>query len=196
MVGMLEGRIAVAVRREWVAESHLVRAGLAGDRAALEALLAPHQQPLYTLCRGILGSSDDAEDAVQETFLRALRALPRFREEARVQTWLCRIAVNVCLEWKRGRRPTASLDEMTAPTPSTLVQAPDAVALRNLGLMEALQELPVRQRAVLLLKELEGWSVAEIGAALGCTAKRVENDLYRARRALLAWRRRAEADAP
>src|SRR5688500_12217660 len=59
MAGMLEGRIAVAVRQERVAEIGLLRAGLAGDRAALEQLLAPYERPLFTLCRGILGSAED-----------------------------------------------------------------------------------------------------------------------------------------
>lgn len=68
-----------------VSESDLLRAGQAGDRAALEQLLVPYERPLYALCRGILGDADDADDAVQETFLRALRALPGFRGDSAVR---------------------------------------------------------------------------------------------------------------
>jgi RNA polymerase sigma-70 factor (ECF subfamily) len=69
--------------------------------------------------------------------------------------------------------------------------SPESLALRHLEMLEALNALSPRQRAVLLLKELEGWSVAEIGRALGCRPKRVEYELYRARRALTSWQRDA-----
>src|SRR6266536_3146105 len=85
------------VQENAAAEATLLQAGRAGDRAALEQLLALHKRPLYALCRGMLGHADDAEDAVQETFLRALRALPQFRGDAAFRTWLFRIAVNFCL---------------------------------------------------------------------------------------------------
>src|SRR5712691_76395 len=87
-------------RGTWDAEAVLLRAGKAGDAAALERLLALHKRPLYALCRGMLGNADDADDAVQETFLRALRALAGFRGEAAFRSWLFRIAINVCLKWR------------------------------------------------------------------------------------------------
>src|SRR5262249_26987473 len=92
-------------------ESELLRAGRAGDLAALDALLERPNRPLLGLCCGILGHADDAEDAVQETFLRALRGLAGFRGEAAFGTWLFRIAVNVCLRWKAGRHPEEPWDE-------------------------------------------------------------------------------------
>src|SRR5437016_1468173 len=98
-------------------EAALLRAGQAGDRAALERLLAPHKGPLFALCYGILGDADDAEDAAQETFLRVLRGLARFRGDASFRTWLFRIAVNLCLNWKRDRRPTEPLDEARSVLP-------------------------------------------------------------------------------
>jgi RNA polymerase sigma-70 factor (ECF subfamily) len=188
--------------REWLAvreieegpaeESALLRAGQAGDRAALERLLARHKSALYALCRGMLRHRDDAQDAVQETFLRALRALPRFRGDARFRTWLFRIAINVCLKWKAARPPTQPWDDEQSPLLGPTV-SPEADALRRLRVMEALAGLTPRQRAVLLLKELEGWSMAEIAAQLRWNEKRVDNELYQARRALADWRRR-EAD--
>jgi RNA polymerase sigma-70 factor, ECF subfamily len=75
------------------AEAALLRAGRAGDEDALAQLLARHKRPLCALCHGILAHPDDVEDAVQETFLRALRALPGFRGDAAFRTWLFRIAV-------------------------------------------------------------------------------------------------------
>jgi RNA polymerase sigma-70 factor (ECF subfamily) len=191
--------------REWLAvreieggsaeECARLRAGQAGDGAALEQLLAQNKGALYALCRGILGHAEDAQDAVQETFLRALRALPRFRGDAAFRTWLFRIAINVCLKWKAARPPTAPWDEEEASLPEDAA-SPEADALRRLRVMEALAGLTARQRAVLLLKELEGWSMAEIAAQLRWNEKRVDNELYKARRALADWRRREAEDSP
>jgi len=173
-------------------ESELLRAGQAGDLAALDELLERHKRPLLGLCCGILGHADDAEDAVQETFLRALRALASFRGDAAFRTWLFRIAVNVCLRWKAGRHPTESWDEeQVAALPDTA--SPEAIALGRLRVMEALNSLPPERRAILLLKEREGWSVAEIALTMRWNEKRVRNQLYKARLALVEWRRR-EAD--
>jgi RNA polymerase sigma-70 factor, ECF subfamily len=175
------------------AEARLLRDAQAGDPAALERLVARHKRPLFALCYGFLGHAEDAEDAVQETFLRALRALPRFRGDATLRTWLFRIAVNTCLNWKRDRsRDPASdragaLDEDYSPT-LLATDSPETIALRHLQVLEALRALLPRHRAILLLKEREGWSLAEIAAALGWKEKRVERELSRARHALAAWR--------
>jgi RNA polymerase sigma-70 factor (ECF subfamily) len=178
------------------AEASLLRAGRAGDRAALERLVALHERPLFALCHGILGHVEDAEDAVQETFLRALRGLPGFRGEATFRTWLYRIAINVCLERKASHRATMPWDEEQPPTLPDAT-SPEAMALRQLRMMEALRSLPPRQRAILLLKEREGWSVAEIAAALRLKERQVEYELTKARRTLVEWRRqeRGEGDA-
>jgi RNA polymerase sigma-70 factor (ECF subfamily) len=192
MVGLQESFAVGETGGETAAEAALLRAARAGDCAALEQLVALHKRPLFVLCYGILGHPDDAEDAVQETFLRALRALPRFRGDAAFRTWLYRIAVNVCLEWKRAHRPTEPWDEArtSASRAAGAVLSPETIALRHLRMIEALNALSPRSRAILILKELEGWSLAEIGAALRWNEKRVENELYRARRALVEWRRR------
>jgi RNA polymerase sigma-70 factor, ECF subfamily len=174
-------------------ESALLRAGRAGDHTALERLLARHRQPLLAFCLGILGRPEDAEDATQETFLRALRGLATFRGEAAFRTWLFRIAVNICLRWKATRLPTELLeDEGVLATSDTY--SPEAIALGHLRLMEALQSLLPRHRAVLLLKEWEGLSIEEIAAVMQCSPIRVKHELSKARRALLAWRRRDAAE--
>jgi RNA polymerase sigma-70 factor (ECF subfamily) len=186
MAGLQGWAVACDIAGEPAGEAALLRAGQAGDRAALERLLAPHKGPLFALCYGILGDADDAEDAAQETFLRVLRGLARFRGDASFRTWLFRIAVNLCLNWKRDRRPTEPLDEARVLL-SLPDDSPETLALRHLQMREALGTLRPQQRAALLLKEREGWNVAEIGAALRWNKKRVENELYRARRALVDW---------
>jgi RNA polymerase sigma-70 factor (ECF subfamily) len=172
-------------------EAALLQAGRSGDDRALEQLLALHKRRLLALCHGMLGDPDDVEDAVQETFLRALRALPGFRGDATFRTWLFRIAVNVCLKRKASRPRAETWDDEQRPPPGSPV-SPEMLALRRLRMREALASLSPRQRAVLLLRELEGWSVGEMALALGCSKKRIENDLYKARCALADWRRRME----
>jgi RNA polymerase sigma-70 factor (ECF subfamily) len=173
-------------------ERELLRAGLAGNAAALERLLALHKRSLYALCRGILGNSDDAEDAVQETFLRALSGLRRFRGDAPFRTWLLRIGVNLCLDWKASRGRTSSWDEEEL-VPRLATPSPEKAVLCQMGIDEALASLLPRHRTLILLKAREGWSVAEIARALRWSEKRVENELSRARRVLVEWRRRADA---
>jgi RNA polymerase sigma-70 factor (ECF subfamily) len=153
-----------------------------------EELLALHKRRLLALCHGMLGDPDDVEDAVQETFLRALRSLSGFRGEATFRTWLFRIAVNVCLKWKASHPRTEPWDDEQRPPPGGPV-SPEMLALCRLRMREALSSLRPRQRAVLLLRELERWSVGEVALALGCSKKRVENDLYKARCALADWRK-------
>jgi len=170
------------------ADKETLAACRAGDRLALERLLTPHERPLYTLCLGILRSPEDAEDAVQEAFLRALKGLSAFRGDAAVRTWLQRIAVNVCLEWKRSRKAVVPLDCMES-MPAADPPVEDTALDRVLAL-EALGTLKPQQRAAILLKDVEGWSVAEVAEAMKWSPKKAENELYRARLALGCWRDR------
>ena len=193
MLGLQEWRLVNDPNPPFTAEDDLLRAGRAGDLQALERLFAAYERPLYVLCRGTLGHRDDAEDAVQETFLRALRALPGFRGESSLRTWLYRIAIHVCLDWKRARRPTEPWqEEDMAQTPHA--PSPETEVLRQIRMLQALQTLQPRHRLLVLLKEAEGWSIAEIAAALRWNEKRVQNELYKARRALAAWRQREDAE--
>jgi RNA polymerase sigma-70 factor (ECF subfamily) len=193
MVGV-QGWSAVGEIQEGSAgERALLQAARSGDPHALDQLIALHYDPLFVLCWSILGHADDAQDAVQESFLRALRALPQFRGDAAFRTWLFRIAIHLCGNWKRHRRPTEPWDE-SRPGNLPGAPSPETLALRHLQMREALSTLRPHHRAVFLLKEQEGWSMAEIAAALGWTERRVQNELYRARRALLQWRQRIAGD--
>lgn len=172
------------------AEAALPRAGQAGEVNALDQLTALHERALLGFCRGILGHDEDAEDAAPESVFRALRALPRFRPgRAMFRTWLFRIAINVCLDWKRGRRPAEPWDGERSYA-SREGSSPEALALTRLEVMEALEQLSPRHRAVLTLKALQGWSVAEIAAVMGWNPIRVQNELAKARRTLVEWQRR------
>ena len=165
---------------ERAAETALVRAVRAGDLDALDRLLARHEQGLYALCHGVLGHAEDAEDAVQETFLRALRALPGYRGDAAFRTWLFRIAVNACLNWTAGRRwreaPESELPALIDPKPTPaerLVAIEEEAAVRR-----AVAGLPDRQRITLLLRVYEDLSHREIAEVMGCSVGTVKANFF------------------
>jgi RNA polymerase sigma-70 factor, ECF subfamily len=193
MVGAGEQRAVSDGESGPAPERGLIRAGLVGDRGALERLLAPHKHSLVAVCYGVLGSAEDAEDAAQETFLRALRALPSFRGDSAFRSWLIRIALNICFSWKSARHPTEPWEEEQSAAAAG-AGSPEGIALGHLRLMEALNSLPPHRRAALLLKEWEGCSLGEIGDVMGWNVTRVKNELYRARRSLAEWQRRETAE--
>jgi RNA polymerase sigma-70 factor (ECF subfamily) len=150
-----------------------------GDADAVRQLLTPHEALVSRLCLAVLGNRADAEDAAQETFLAAVRALPKFRGDAEISTWLVRIARNVCTK----RRPSnVSLTDAEIP-----VAGPEEGAVTRSIVRDALAMLTETQRACLVLQAVEGWSVKEISASLRVNEKKVENELYRARKALARW---------
>ncbi|MEE6178936.1 sigma-70 family RNA polymerase sigma factor [Mycobacterium sp. 050134] len=164
---------------------------------------APFRAELIAHCYRMLGSVHDAEDLVQETYLRGWRAYPAFEERAALRTWLYRIATTACLRalQSRARRvlpaglgegsvdPNADLDEHAGsyqwlgPIPDTLTPE-HAVTARHsvrLAVMTALQELPARQRAVLILRDVVQFSAAEVAELLETTPAAVNSSLQRAR---------------
>lgn len=174
--------------------------------------LEQHRRELTAYCYRMLGSPFEAEDAVQDAFLRAWRALDRFEGRAALRSWLYRIATNVCLDMLNGRERRArpmdlgparapvvenldALPEITwlEPVPDGLV-APEgdpaevAVARETIRLafVAALQYLPPRQRAVLILCEVLGWKAAEIAELLDTSVASVNSALQRARATLEA----------
>ena len=173
-------------------ERGLVAAARAGDERAFRALVEPYRRTLELHCYRMLGSRHDAEDLVQETLLRAWRALERFERRSAVSTWLYRIATNACLDEieRRPRRATVVID----PYPDALVAeaalvAPVAdpaarYALREgmeLALLTAIQRLPGRQRAVLILRDVLGWTAPEVADLLDTTVAGANGALQRAR---------------
>ena len=174
--------------------------------------LEAHRAPLTGHCYRMLGSAFDAEDAVQETMVRAWQALERFEGRSSLRTWLYRIATNVCLDAlsDRSRRarpmeegPNGTVEDhldtrdrthWLEPVPDARVLPSDAspyelAALRQsirLAFVAALQHLPPRQRAALLLSEVLGWSAAEVGECLSMSVAAVNSALQRARATVAA----------
>jgi RNA polymerase sigma-70 factor (ECF subfamily) len=161
----------------------------AGDERAFRELIEPYRRGLRVHAYRMLGSLDDAEDVAQETLLRVWRALGRFEPRSSLQTWLFRIATNACLDEieRRPRRP-----EPVDPFPEELRGEADPLiydpaaryALREgmeLALLAAIQLLPGRQRAVLILRDVLGWTGPEVAELLDTTLVSVNSALQRAR---------------
>jgi RNA polymerase sigma-70 factor (ECF subfamily) len=191
-------------------EAQLLKAAHDGDERAYAELVEAHRGPLYAHCYRMLGSVHDAEDALQEALLKAWRALGRFEGRSSLRTWLYTIATNVCLRMIERRPVPRVLPMDYGPPSDphgplgppllesrTVEPYPD----RELGLAEglagpearyeqreaielafiaALQHLPARQRAVLILREVLGFSAAEVAGALDTTAASVYSLLQRA----------------
>ena len=168
----------------------------AGDRDAFHALYLAHHASLYRYVYGELLNADDAQDVVQETFIRGWTALGRFREESSLVHWLIRIARNLIIDRARARkrRPEVTLETPLGESGTTLG---DLLASRQAGPAEqaetaddqrrfhrALAGLPGAQRAVFLLREWEGLSYADIADREGTTEGTVKSRLARARAAL------------
>ncbi len=161
----------------------------AGDERAFRAMVDPYRHALEVHCYRMLGSLQDAEDLSQETLLRAWRALERFEPRAQFQTWLYRIATNACLDEleRRPRRPEPVdpfPDRASPDTDSPTYDPAARYAIREgmeLALMRAIQELPGRQRAVLIFRDVLGWTAPEVADLLGSTVASVNSALQRAR---------------
>jgi RNA polymerase sigma-70 factor (TIGR02960 family) len=195
-----------------VTDATLARAR-AGDEHAFQDLVAPHRRELHVHCYRMLGSVQDAEDALQETLLAAWRGLSDFAERSSVRTWLYRIATNRCLNARRdgARRPPVPVPPFTPPEPTRrgevtwLQPYPDALLAElpdtspdpaaryetresiALAFVVALQELPPRQRAVIVLCDVLGFPVGEIAGMLRTTEGSIKGALQRARANLTSW---------
>ena len=160
-----------------------MRRAARGDREAFAAIFRRHQQDLYRYCVAILGDPDDAQDALQDTMVKALRALPGERREISLKPWLYRIANNEAIELRRRHRPTEPLADATLPSTASLEQvAAERRRLRDL--LADLAELPVRQRGALVMRELAGFDFEQIATALETTPAAARQVLYEARRSL------------
>ncbi|MGZ8765601.1 MAG: RNA polymerase subunit sigma-70, partial [Acidimicrobiia bacterium] len=190
----------------------------AGD---VELRLEQHRQELTAYCYRMLGSAFEAEDAVQDTMVRAWRAFDRFEGRSALRSWLYRIATNVCLDMLNGRQrrarpmdlgPASNASTPLAPPlaeatwlepipdsrvvstgsdPADVASARDSI---RLAFVAALQHLPPRQRAVLILREVLRWKAAEVAELLDTTVASVNSTLQRAR-ATLAESNVSESDA-
>jgi len=194
-------------QRSGSTEAALIAAALTGDEDAFRALTEPYSREPHVHCYRMLGSLHDAEDAFQETLLRAWRHLASFEARSSFRGWLYRVATNVCLTAATRRErlappgpahaatveqvekialspyPDDWLDELASsdPAPATGYELRESV---QLAFLAAIQLLPPRQRAVLILREVLGWSAHEVADLLDSTTASVTSALQRARATL------------
>lgn len=184
---------AVASITQDTPDSELARRAAGGEAAAFAAIMRRHNRLLFRTARSILKSDADAEDALQEGYVHAWRALGQFREDARLSTWLVRIVANAALEHLRRKRvSTVPLeDAMTTTEPAVQAslagapaQLPDRVAMRAQirALLEArIDLLPEAFRRVFMLRAVEELSVEEVAEALDIPPATVRTRFFRAK---------------
>ncbi len=172
-----------------------IRRVRAGDPDAFEALVAAHTRAVHRICWRIVGDPAAAEDAVQETFLRAFRFLDRFDDRAEFGTWVHRIAVNAAIDELRKRRRERTFreelppdeDEAAAPALASAEPQPDRRAIASQlarAAQAALGELSPDERTAFVLRHYEGRSIAEIATALGKRDNATKQSIFRAVRKL------------
>ena len=167
-------------------EQELIARAQKGDRSAFAVLLREHQDEVYTLARRLVGDPHLASDVAQEALIRAWRALPKFRGDARLSTWLYRITVNTA--WthkKRAKRDQGASIEDHLDIPAPKDSGHPEIAGEILELRErlrlALDRIPDAQREVVVLKDIYGWSHAEIAESMGISVTAAKVRLHRAR---------------
>ena len=175
-----------------------VTAAFAGGESAFAALTERYRRELHVHCYRMLASFDEAEDAVQETFLRAWRRRDTLKERSALRAWLYRIATNVCLDMiRRNSRRVSTLHSFAEvpwlqPYPDTLLDEaaptddePDAVVVERetieLAFLAAMQVLPPRQRAALIARDVLGWPASETATLLETSVAAANSALQRAR---------------
>ena len=165
-------------------EADQIKRAAGGDPAAIRAIVVRHTARLHALAFRMLRSSEDAEDVVQETFLRAWKALPTWQPRAKLSTWLHRVTLNLCYDRLRKKRETTTddLPEQADETPGPHAQL---VRQQTVERVQAgLSALPDRQRAALSLCALEGYSNREAADILEISVDALESLLARGRRQL------------
>ena len=170
-----------------VTDEELVARSIGGDSDSFNQLVLRWERPIYALAYRTIGREEDARDVCQETFLRAFRALPAFRGQAKFSSWLYRIALNLCHDWVRRQRRAPVLQapegvdlmELAAATePSESIE--DLVARKGMAelVQRIMADLPEEQRTAIVLKEYHGMTFREIADLVGCPLSTVKTRVY------------------
>ena len=181
-------------------DDELVARSVGGDAESFNQLILRWERPIYALAYRVIGREEDARDVCQETFLRAFRALPGFKGQAKFSSWLYRIALNLCRDWIRRQRraPVMQMPEGVEPGDLLAETGPvesieDLVGRRELSSVVevAMALLPEEQRTAIILKEYHGMTFQEIADMQGCPLSTVKTRLYQG---LTVLRRHLEKD--
>lgn len=166
-----------------------LRQAKAGDASAFEQIMILHQRQVLTTSLRLLGDLKDAQDAAQEVFLRLYKYLHRFQDGREFPPWLYRVTVNVCRDVQRRRQRTATLSlddlvengQMREPASTTDLEAEFSLAEKRRFVAEALKRLPEKERAAVVLRDIEGLSTREVAGILGSSEVTVRSQVSSAR---------------
>jgi RNA polymerase sigma-70 factor (ECF subfamily) len=181
-------------------DEELVTRSVGGDLDSFNQLVRRWERPIYALAYRVLGREEDARDVSQEAFLRAYRALPGFKGEAKFSSWLYRIALNLCRDWQRRERRSPivpapeGVDVVALAAEQGPVVAIEDVLNRNemsRSVARAMARLPAEQRTAIILKEYQGLTFQEIADLQGCPLSTVKTRMYQG---LSVLRRELERD--
>jgi RNA polymerase sigma-70 factor, ECF subfamily len=168
-------------------DEELVARAQGGDAESFNQLILRWERPIYALAYRVIGREEDARDISQEAFLRAFRALPGFKGQAKFSSWLYRIALNLCRDWirKQRRAPVQQMPEGADPVEMAGEGGPvesieELVARKELSAVvsDAMAQLPEEQRTAIILKEYHGMTFQEIADLQGCPLSTVKTRLY------------------
>jgi RNA polymerase sigma-70 factor (ECF subfamily) len=186
-------------------DEELVARSIGGDADSFNELILRWERPIYALAYRTIGREEDARDVCQETFLRAFRALPGFRGQAKFSSWLYRIALNLCRDWIRRQRRAPVMqapegvdlvDLVSEHGPSESIE--ELVARQELSAIveQAMTLLPEEQRTAIILKEYHGMTFQEIADLQGCPLSTVKTRLYQGLAVLRRHLEKNEKTAP
>ena len=170
-----------------ITDEELVTRARGGDLDSFNQLILRWERPIFALAYRVIGREEDARDVCQETFLRAFRALPGFKGQAKFSSWVYRIALNLCRDWIRRQRraPVLQMPEDADPLELASEAGPiesieDLVARRELSAVveTAMALLPEEQRTAIILKEYHGMTFQEIADLQSCPLSTVKTRLY------------------
>ena len=182
-------------------EPEILRLAMKGDENAFNQIVESFQKPVFNLCSRMLGNSEAAEDAAQETFWRAYQSIRKYNPDRSFGTWLLSIAAHYCIDQHRKRKlPVVEIDdyfEEVAPDPYT--PDPESIAIQKeqqTQIQELLNELPDLDRASIILRYWHECSEEEISEVLGITINAVKSRLHRARKKLaIIWQQQTQYSA-
>jgi len=186
-------------------DEELVARSIGGDVDSFNQLILRWERPIFALAYRVIGREEDARDVCQETFLRAFRALPGFKGQAKFSSWLYRIALNLCRDWIRRQRRAPVMqapegvdlvDLVSEQGPSESVE--ELVARQELSAIveQAMTLLPEEQRTAIILKEYHGMTFQEIADLQGCPLSTVKTRLYQGLTVLRRHLEKNEKAAP
>ena len=186
-------------------DEELVARSIGGDVDSFNQLILRWERPIFALAYRVIGREEDARDVCQETFLRAFRALPGFKGQAKFSSWLYRIALNLCRDWIRRQRRAPVMqapegvdlvDLVSEQGPSESVE--ELVARQELSAIveQAMTLLPEEQRTAIILKEYHGMTFQEIADLQGCPLSTVKTRLYQGLAVLRRHLEKNEKTAP